>query len=106
LVDLAPGGESAQVAVVNVKVRIDLSALLGVPFLFGKVFVHGIKLKTVFSAILHCLAEKLTAAVGPKDQPEAFFLKAFQGIKGKGPFAADFRVTVLDNGTVEVNGKD
>ena len=100
-----PVGQAAQVAVVNEEVRFHLAreAVMG-SILFGIVPVDGIKLHAPFPAPFHGLVQQLSFTYGPQYQAVAVFDQHLQRIGGKRDFVPYFRVTVLYDCAVKING--
>ena len=72
--------------------------------LFGIVPVDGIKLHAPFPAPFHGLVQQLSFTYGPQYQAVAVFNQHLQRIGGKRDFVPYFRVTVLYDCAVKING--
>ena len=104
LVDVAPIGQIAHIAVVDKEVGLELAtgghARLG--FLLGEVGIDGIELQAALAAKRYGLVEQFAFANGPKDQTMVILLQALEGGDGEREFLAYLRVTMFDNGSVEI----
>ena len=106
LVDGAPVGQAAEVAVVDEEVGVELAAV-GCRFarvLAGVVAVDGVEFEAALAAVFDGFVEEVALAHAPQDEQVAFGLQFFQGCDGEGDFLAYVGVFVLDDGPVEVYG--
>ena len=106
LVDGAPVGQAAGIAVVDKEVCIDFAAVgrRVARGLAGVVAVDGIEFEAALAAVLDGFVEEFTFAHAPEDEQVAFGLQFFQRCDGEGDFLAYVGVFVLDDGSVEVYG--
>ena len=104
LTDGTPVGEAADGAVVDEEVGVELAGADAglVDFLAGVVAVDGEELKAALFAEVDGLLQEPAFTGGPEDECVSFRLYLLEGCYGEGEFLADVRVTMLDDGAVEV----
>lgn len=105
LVNHAPVGEAAHLAVVDEEVGLEFAAADGraVHLLVGVVAVHGEKFHAALTAELNRLVEQMPLAYGPEYQAVSVALQHLQCGCGKGNLLANRRVFVFDDGPVEID---
>lgn len=107
-VDFGPGGEGAEVAVVDVDVGGDFAAALvdggGRRQFVGVVGVDGVEVETALGAPVDGLLKQLSLADSPQYELQVgiILLHLAQCSHGKGALLADGGITMVDNRTVEV----
>lgn len=102
-VDGAPVRKTANVAVVDEHVGLDLAAEVATrAVLLFEVTVYGIEGHAALLAPIYGFVEKVALADAPKDETMAFFSKAAESNGGEGTFLANGGVTMLDDGAVEI----
>lgn len=125
-VDVGPGGDAEEVAVVDVEVGGDFTGgggeWEGCPggvgacgcdwlgcggLLAGVVGVDGEEVEPACGAPVDGFLEQTAFAHGPEDEAEVgvFALELSESGDGEGAFASDGGVAVFDDGAVEVNGE-
>lgn len=105
LIDGAPVGEGAHVAVVDIHVSAHLPAWGGEGggLLVGVVGIDGIELEAAPAAVVDGLLQQVALTDGPQDEQMALGLQLLQRGDGKGDLLADLRIVVLDDRSVEIN---
>ena len=108
LTDGAPVGEAADGAVVDEEVGVELAGADAglVDFLAGVVAVDGEELQAALFAEVDGFLQEPAFTGGPEDEGVSFRLYLLEGCYGEGEFLADVRVTMLDDGAVEVYCND
>ena len=101
LVDGAPVGKAAEVAVVDKDVGLDLAGEVAVTlgFFFGIITVYGVKLQAALTTKGYGFVEKLALTHAPQDDAVTFGGEFLQGLDGKGNFFPYLGVTVFDDGS-------
>ena len=101
----APVGETAEIAVIYKHIDLQLATemIVVVEGLLGIVAVDGIELNAALTTPVDSLIEQFSFANAPKDQSVMVGDEHPQGLHGKGFLLAYLRITVLDNGSVEID---
>ena len=105
LVDLAPVGKSADVAVVYPYVHLQLAGVVVVvlrSIFFRVVTVDGIELNTSLAAPFYRFVEELSFADRPQDELVLVCDEHLQRLCSKGTLFTNCRIFVFNDGTVEV----
>ena len=102
--DGAPVRETAYGAVVNEEVCVELacSDAGGIYFLARIVAVDSEELDAALLAEVDGFLQELAFAGCPENECVSFGLSLFKGLGGEGNFLADVRITMLDDGAVEI----
>ena len=103
-IDGTPVGKSAEVAVVDEHIDLDLAAevLVGLGRFLGIVAVNGIKLHSPFTAPVDSLVQQFTFTHRPQDETMMVGYKHLQRLSGEGYFLAYLRILMCDDGAVEI----
>ena len=107
-VDGAPVGETANVAVVDEEVSLQLAGEVGIVFsgLLGVVAVGCVELHATLTTPLEGLLQELALTTGPENQTMAVGNEHLQRLNGEGALLTDLGVFILDNRTVKINCND
>lgn len=105
LIDGAPVGEGAHVAVVDIHVGAHLPARGGEGggLLVGGVGIDGIELQAASATIVDSLLQQVALTDGPQDEQMVLGLQLLQRGDGKGDLLADLGIVVLDDRSVEID---
>lgn len=105
LVDGAPVGEGAHIAVIDIHVGAHLPARSGEGggLLVGVVGIDGIELEAAPATIVDSLLQQVALTDGPQDEQMVLGLQFLQRGDGKGDLLADLGIVVLDDRSVEIN---
>lgn len=105
LIDGAPVGEGAHVAVVDIHVSAHLPAWGGEGggLLVGIVGIDGIELQAAPATIVDSLLQQVALTDGPQDEQMVLGLQLLQRGDGKGNLLANLRIVVLDDRPVEID---
>ena len=105
LIDGAPVGEGAHVAVVDIHVGAHFPAWGGEGggLLVGVVGIDGIELEAAPATIVDSLLQQVALTDGPQDEQMVLGLQFLQRGDGKGDLLADLRIVVLDDRPVEID---
>lgn len=104
LIDGAPIGKTAQVAIIDKHIDLKLARKVGIVIgsLLRVVAIDGIELQSTLAAPLYSLIEKLSLAYRPQNDAMTILAKHLQGIDGKGYLLAYLWVLMGYNSTVEI----
>lgn len=105
LIDGAPVGEGAHVAVVDIHVSAHLPAWGGEGggLLVGVVGIDGIELEAAPATIVDSLLQQATLTDSPQDEQMVLGLQFLQRSDGKGNLLADLGIVVFDDRSVEID---
>lgn len=105
LVDGAPVGEGAHVAVVDIHVGAYLSARSGKSggLFVGVVGIDGIELQAASATVVDSILQQVALTDGPQDEQMVLGLQLLQRGDGKGDLLADLRIVMLDDRPVEID---
>ena len=103
-VDGPPVGKTAEVAVVDEHIDLDLAAEVFVGFrcFLRIVAVNGIEFHTPFTAPVDSLVQQFAFTHRPQDEPMMVGYKHLQRLGSKGYLLAYLRLLMCDDGAVEI----
>ena len=106
LVDDAPVGQAADIAVVDEHIGLKFAAADGalIDILVGIVAIDGEKVHSALVTILNCILQQTTLAATPQNQAMTIVLKLLQSCDSERDFLADRWIFVFHYRSIKIYG--